>query len=301
MVGKRGLLAAVVSGLLISCGSEPAARQSASTPASSGALSTSTGNQTASSPASIAEALEGSIEYIGVSLDGSTITVRPVPSSDACAAYQTVDDVEATETDDSVTVRVRTIMTVDTEDCIEPATFFDTVVLPLQQPLGDRAVLDAAAPGVPLVPMIPPGKLEVAVRLEIDDAVTAGPGAPEGSVDVVYVGQSPSPQPLGQSVVEGLSSLAHLDSDALTLVISPEGGSIWLGIDRQSRPDGEPFEPRTRDQIASVELPLAAAPGVEVTGQQVLLRLEAGAFVTAEPPSIDPTKVSLSWIAPTGG
>jgi len=300
MLGKRDLLTAVVCGLLISCGSEPAAQQPASTTPSSDAAPTSTANQTVPSSTLDPAALQGSIEFVGVSLDDSSITVRPAPSPEACAAYQTVGDVETTETDDSITVRVLMLQTVDTEECIEPAVFFDAIVLPLQQPLGDRAVIDAAAPDMPLVPTIPPGQIEVAFRLEIGDALITGPGAPDGSVDIAYVGQVPSPQPVAETAVKGLPALAQIDNDAFTLVMAPAGESIWLGLGRQSPPDSGPFEPRTRDQLASVELPLTPAPGFAVTGQRILLHLEPGAFVTGDPPSIDPTKVSLSWIEPPG-
>jgi hypothetical protein len=48
--------------------------------------------------------LTGSVEFIGVSLDGSTIVIRPLPSNDACPATQTVREVGLTETSDGAVV-----------------------------------------------------------------------------------------------------------------------------------------------------------------------------------------------------
>lgn len=298
MVGKYVPLAAMVCGLLVGCGSERTAQQPVTTLPSRDALPTSTAGLAGPSTTAMPAELQGSIEFIGVSLDGRSITVLPLPSPEGCAAYQRVSNVESTQTDDSITVRVLMLQSTYSGECIEPAVFFDPVVVPLEESLGDRAVIDAAAPDVPLVPTIPPGQIEVAFRLDVDEGVAIGPVAPDGAFDIAYLGRVPSAQPLAESVIGGLATLAQMDRDAFTLVMAPEGETIWLGLGRQSPPDGGPFEPRDRNQLASVEIPLPPAPGLAVTGQQMLLRLEPGAFVTGERPSIDPTKVSLTWIEP---
>lgn len=305
VLGNRQLVNLIAAGFLLGCGSEPADNtpQSApsattSPPALTSPASSSTTPPT-SSEDSEPDTLSGSVEFVGVSLDGNSIAVRPVPSVQACAAEQTVKKVQVTEYADSVTVQaVMSRAEPPAAGCVEIAVSFNTVTLLLQQPLGHRAVIDAAAPDTPLVPEIPAGHLEVTFRLEVLDGAIGGTAAPDGTIDFAYAGQVPSIHPIAESAVGGLAQVARTNSDAFSLVIPPTGESVWFGLGRQSPPPGGPFEQRTRDQLASVELPLPAAPGPEVIGQRILIRLEPGAFTTGEQPSIDPTKIFLTWIEP---
>ena len=105
------------------------------------------------------------------------------------------------------------------------------------------------------------------------------------------------PRPCGDIVMHSVKTTAVILARRVQ-ALDVELATIDAHIGRQSPPPGGPFEARTRDQLASVELPLPAAPGPEVIGQRILIRLEPGAFTTGEQPTIDPTKISLTWIQP---
>ena len=98
-------LVAVV--LLTGCASEPGSSPTTTASATTNPPSSvSPSGSSSTPPTSPDEAdpgtLIGKVELVGVSLDGNSIVVRPMPSAQSCAAEQTVKDVILTEDDDPV-------------------------------------------------------------------------------------------------------------------------------------------------------------------------------------------------------